>query len=332
MLKNNQNAKDALIMLCYVCGLGAFGAFFRWLQIQVERDSTTGMMNVGVLDFIVPAVIIAAAALLWRLTKRLTRGELEFPTEMSEALRGLSLLYLVASWIIAVVAIIGGVVTLFNTTLDSQRSLYVLIALLAVISGLSFPLICSASRSRYSPSLVSVFAAVPVVMFCVWLIVTYRANSSNPTVWTYAIEIIAVSCIILAFFYDAGYAFGRPAPQKACFFSLFGAFMGITTLSDSRYVGLDLILLASSAMLLTYGWLIVKNRRKKPEQPPVQVEEQPEQVASAGEESSTVLEPTVEDMQPEPTIEAPARPSKREPAAPPERDEVEEIISEFKKE
>lgn len=27
MLKNNKKANDALIMLCYVCALGAFGAF-----------------------------------------------------------------------------------------------------------------------------------------------------------------------------------------------------------------------------------------------------------------------------------------------------------------
>ena len=35
MLKNNKKAGDALIMLCYTCAFGAFGAFFRWLQMQV---------------------------------------------------------------------------------------------------------------------------------------------------------------------------------------------------------------------------------------------------------------------------------------------------------
>lgn len=69
MLKNNKKANDALIMLCYVCALGAFGAFFRWLQMQVARDSETGLINPSILNFLLPAVIIAAAVVLWLRTK-----------------------------------------------------------------------------------------------------------------------------------------------------------------------------------------------------------------------------------------------------------------------
>ena len=70
MLKNNKKANDALIMLCYDCALGAFGAFFRWLQMQVARDSETGLINPSIVNFLLPAVIIAAAVVvglhLWR--------------------------------------------------------------------------------------------------------------------------------------------------------------------------------------------------------------------------------------------------------------------------
>ena len=236
MLKNNKKANDALIMLCYVCALGAFGAFFRWLQMQVARDSETGLINPSILNFLLPAVIIAAAVVLWLRTKKLTDGETVFPTEMSEALRGLSLVYIIFAWVIAAIAVIGGIMTIVSTALDSLHTMYVIIAVLAMLSGLSFPLICSASRSHYSPSLVSVFMTIPILMYCVWLIASYRANANNPNVWMFAIEIIAICCAILALFYVAGYAFGRPSPQKACFLSLFGAFMCITTLSDSRYI------------------------------------------------------------------------------------------------
>ena len=54
MLKNNKKAGDALIMLCYTCAFGAFGAFFRWLQMQVARDTETGLINPSILNILLP--------------------------------------------------------------------------------------------------------------------------------------------------------------------------------------------------------------------------------------------------------------------------------------
>ncbi len=330
MLKNNNKANDALIMLCYVCALGAFGAFFRWLQMQVARDSETGLINPSILNFLLPAVIIAAAVVLWLRTKKLTDAETVFPTGMNEALRGLSLVYIIFAWVIAALAVIGGIMTIVNSALDSLRGMYVIIAVLAMLSGLSFPLICTASRNHYSPSLVSVFMTFPILMYCVWLIASYRANASNPNVWIFAIEIIAVCFIILALFYVAGYAFGRPEPQKACYLSLFAAFMCMTTLSDSRYMGLELIILATAGMLLMYGWLIVKNRCAKaelPAEPEPAAEPEAEDELKAGPED-TVIEAGRDDAPPEPTLEAPARRPKAD-AGRDAADEVEDIIKEY---
>lgn len=329
MLKNNKKANDALIMLCYVCALGAFGAFFRWLQMQVARDSETGMINPSILNFILPAIIITAAVILWLRTKKLTDGQTVFPTGMSEALRGLSLMYIIFAWVIAGIAVLGGILTLISASLDSLRTMYIIIAVLAMLSGLSFPLICSASRSHYSPSLVSVFMTIPILMYCVWLIACYKANANNPNVWMFAVEIIAVCCIILALFYVAGYAFGRPDPKKACYLSLLAAFMCITTLSDSRYMGLELIILATAGMLLMYGWLIVKNRCAKEDLPPEpEKPEQPEpSTEDDAEDDDKIIKASPDEASPEPTIEAPDRKAKDRPKA----DEVEEILKEYNK-
>ena len=164
MLKNNKKAGDALIMLCYTCAFGAFGAFFRWLQMQVARDTETGLINPSILNILLPLLIVAAAVVLWLRSKKLTDDETVFPTGMSEALRGLSLLYIIFAWIIAALAVLGGILTIAETSLDNLRSMYVIIAALAMLSGLSFPLICSASRSHYSPSLVSVFMTIPILI------------------------------------------------------------------------------------------------------------------------------------------------------------------------
>ena len=107
MLKNNK-ANDALIMLCYTCAFGAFGAFFRWLQMQVARDTETGMINPSILNILLPLLIVAAAVVLWLRTRKLTDDQTVFPTGMSEALRGLSILYIIFAWIIAALAVLGG--------------------------------------------------------------------------------------------------------------------------------------------------------------------------------------------------------------------------------
>lgn len=298
--------------------------------MQVARDTETGMINPSILNILLPLLIVAAAVVLWLRTRKLTDDQIVFPTGMSEALRGLSILYIIFAWIIAALAVLGGVLTIAETSLDSLRTMYVLVAVLGMLSGLSFPLICSASRSHYSPSLVSIFMALPILMYCVWLIASYRSNANNPNVWMFAIEILAICCAILALFYVAGYAFGRPDPRKACYLSLLGAFMCITTLADSRHMGLELIILATVGMLLMYSWLIIKNRCAKEDLPPEteKIASPEPETKSDDEAEDTVIEPSPDEAAPEPTIEAPVRKAKPQSAD----DEVEEIIKEYNKE
>lgn len=323
MLKN-QNTKDALIISCYICALGAFGAFFRWLQMQIARDSETGLMNPNLLNIIVPLIIIAAFVLLLVRSKNLAHDGKVFPTEMFEALHALSIVYYIASWLIAALMVIGGVMTVVNSTLDAQRGLYTLIAALAVCSGLSFPLICSAARRRFSPGLVSVFMTLPVIMFCLWLIACYRANANNPNVWNYAIEIIAICAVILALFHVSGYAFGRSTPKRTAFLCQFAAFMCITTLADSRYMGLELILVGTAGMLLLENWILVKNRCLPKDEPPQeQKKSEPEKVS----EQDVVIPAGESESVPEPTLEAPTRKSKAPEKKP---DVIDRILDEYK--
>ena len=82
MPKYNKDAKVPLILSCYVCALGAFGAFFRWLQMQVARDAETGMMNPSILNILVPLTIICAAVLFYlRLKKLVDDGKVEVAIE-----------------------------------------------------------------------------------------------------------------------------------------------------------------------------------------------------------------------------------------------------------
>ena len=329
MTKLNKSAKAPLILSCYVCALGAFGAFFRWLQMQVARDAETGMMDSSILSILVPLTILCAAVLFYLRLKKLCDGEKALPTEFYAALKGSSVLCPVISWMIGVFTAIGGVVTMLNVTLDAQRGLYIVIAALGILCGLSFPLICSAARKRYSPGLTSLFMTLPVIMYCLWLIACYKANSNNPNLWVYAIEIIAVCCIITAFYYTAGFPYGRAKPRWAAYFCMMGAFLGFVTLADGRYLGLQLMLLGSVGMLIMENWLIIQNMRDKDDSDELSPAPDTDS-EKAKEPAKTDTASKTEDV-PEPTIEAPAKKPKSGESGSKLDSEVDEILREYKK-
>ena len=329
MPKYNKDAKVPLILSCYVCALGAFGAFFRWLQMQVARDAETGMMNPSILNILVPLTIICAAVLFYLRLKKLVDDGKVLPTEFYSALKGSSVLCPVISWVIGGVTAIGGVVAMLNLALDAQRGLYTVIACLAILCGLSFPLICSAAHKRYSPGLTSLFMTLPVVMYCLWLIACYKANSNNPNLWVYAIEIIAVCCIITAFYYTAGFPYGRAKPRWAAYFCMMGAFLGFVTLADGRYLGLQLMLLGSVGMLIMENWLIIQNMRDKDDSDELSPAPDTDS-EKAKEPAKTDIASKTEDV-PEPTIEAPAKKPKSGESGSKLDSEVDEILREYKK-
>lgn len=316
--------KNALIICCFVCAFGAFGAFFRWLQNQLAFDAVTGMLNSSMWNAMVPLILVATAAVFFFLIRKVLGG-LAAPTEMYDTFRGTTFFHPIAGWIIGGITAIGGIVTIFSTSLDPQSGALTVIGLLTIVTGISFPSICTAAKKHFSPNLISVFSALPVLVFTLWLVTCYIRNSSIPNVWRYGIEVITISVIIIAFYYNAGFAFGKPRPHMALYTSMLGAFLGLVSLADSRVIGLQIILFGASAMLLMYCWMIVSNMREpdknepvaevKPEEPEKEPEAEPasedDPVIPAGEKVVTA----------EPTIQAPAH----------RGSDVDAIINEFKK-
>ena len=110
---------------------------------------------------------------------------------------------------------------------------------------------------------------------------------------------------------------------------MLGAFLGIVTLADGRYFGLQLILIGSAGMLLMENWILIRNMREKTEPEP-EAESLPEAEPEAAPEPEPEPEAEPTEPVPEPTIEAPAR--KKAPDAADQRDaEVDEILKEYKK-
>lgn len=300
--------KHALALVCFTAGLGAFGMFFRWLQNQTAFDTDTGLNEPGVINVLVVLVILIAAAVLLLKLRSISKAGLVLPNSVYEAFRGRTVVYPVVIWLIGILMAAGGAITLSNVQFDALKTPMSIVAVLGILSGLSFPMICTAARRRFSPGLVSLLMTLPIVMFCVWLVASYKQHATNPVVWAYSIEILAICAAIIAFFYTAGYPYGRAQPEKAVFWAALGAFFCFMTLADTRYAGEQILFLGAGAELLMEIWMIVSN--VKPEQDEAEPESEPEPAAQEPEDkviTAAAPDAPADESTPEPTIEAPGR-------------------------
>ena len=140
-------------------------------------------------------------------------------------------------------------------------------------------------------------SVLPVAFCCFWLVVSYRQDAATSVVWKYAPEIISLAVTLLAFYYVAGHAYGRPRPFAAIFFCEFGAFCCFVTLPDERLFALQIMFFATAVMQLYVGLLMTVNLRPAGEidarfPGALEAEGLAEPEENAGESS----EPELEDM------------------------------------
>ena len=258
--------KKSLEVSCYVCGAGAFGVFFRWLQDQMAFDDA-GLAERSVFNYLVPLLILAAALLFNRFIEQAKSEKLYIPRDYCQALRNEGKLYTLARWVCGLVMVLGGVLLVSSCETDKDAKLMFILAGLASASGLCYPLLLASANDKYGklrhPTLASAGATLPVLMFALWLIICYKQNALNSVVWSYLIEIATTIVALLAFFRAAGFAYGAVKTWPTLFTIMLGVMMCIMSLADERYIGMHIIMLGAALQLLMYEWVLIMNMQKK---------------------------------------------------------------------
>ena len=255
--------KRTLEISCYVCGAGAFGVFFRWLQDQMAFNEE-GLAEPSALHVIVPLYIIITAIVFIRMVDNIKNKRYALPQEFNEALRNEGKLFTIARWAAGIIMMLGGVLLLATCEVEKEATMLRILSLLAIPAGLSYPIILSEANSenpRYR--MLCFWSIMPIIMLAFWLVTSYKINSINSIVWAYAIEIIAIVVAMLGFFRMAGFAFGSVSPWRSMFFCMFGCSTSIMAIADSRNIGLQLILLGTAIMFVLYNWIMVSNLYRK---------------------------------------------------------------------
>lgn len=262
--------KKSLEICCYVCGAGAFGVFFRWLQDQMAFDDA-GLAEKSVFNYLVPLLIVASALLFHRFIEQAQNEKLYIPTDFCQALRNEGRLFAFFRWLSGGLMIIGGLLLISSCETDKDARLLLILALMAIASGLAYPLLLGSANDKYGklrhPTLACFGAFLPILLFAFWLVISYKKNALNSVIWSYLIEMATMTVAMLAFFRAAGFAFGAAKTWRSFFTIMLGAVMCIMSLADERNMGMQIILLGAAVQLVLYVWILIMNMQKKVPKP-----------------------------------------------------------------
>lgn len=249
---------------CYAAGAGAFGTFFRWLQDQ-SAFTEEGLADASVFNYLVPLYLVFAAIYFSNYVDKMKASRYFLSGDFAVDLRNEHIIYKILRWVIGMIMVLGGIILFMTCEVEKDAFLLRILSLLAIFSGVSYPIHLGAANydEVASPKLLCTLAIMPVIMFSLWLIISYKANDINSVVWAYAVEIFAIIIAILSFFRMAGYAFGCPQPNRCLFSCMYGTAICIVALADDRNFGMQMIFLSAAAMLLLYNWILISNIQRK---------------------------------------------------------------------
>lgn len=273
---------NALTICCGVCVAGAFGVFTRWMQDLTAFDEHGLYVRGNIWGAVLLLLCIAAAgAMLGAIWYLKNHERLVSPAGFGAAHAGSGVIRRAAWLIIAAFMAVACFALLLTAGSSQYASLLRVLALLGLLADAGFAGMAAAGgrgdgESSGASSLVCLACVLPVAFCCFWLVVSYRQDAATAVVWRYGPEITAIACSLLAFYYLAGHAFGRPRAYTAMFFCACGAFLCFTALPDSRLMALQLLLAGSALMQLFFLASLAANLRRAPEAVPREAEEEPD--------------------------------------------------------
>lgn len=256
--------KKSLEITCYVCGAGAFGVFFRWLQVMMAFDEA-GLNEKSAFNLLVPVIILASAWLFKRFVKQIQAERRYVDPDYCEALFNPGKLFTAARWVAGAVMAIGALVLFVAAETDVDSELLRILAILAFCSGVSFPVVLGAANYEELAhvSMLRFFMLLPVLTYSLWLIISYKQNSYNSVPWDYAIEMLSIIVAMLAYFRVMGFAYFVPDGKKCLFSVMMCAMLSIMNLADSRYFGMQMIILGTAIQMALYNWVLIMNLKKR---------------------------------------------------------------------
>lgn len=257
---NDYMRKKSLQLCGFTLILGIFGAFLRWVQVRRVFEPDTGLATPNsVWSYAVILIILLSAALILIWVRSLRNNS--FPSGYPSAYSQHVPAYPIIAIVIGVIMVVGGLLTIIAamTEKSSYTVFQLMLGFFGILCAICLTVFTLNAFKHESKSSGTLSTAVIVLFLCYWLIAAYKYSASDPVIWHFAPRLLAISATILAFYFSAGFVFGRPRPLSSLFFCLFGAFLCILTLADSYPNGEQLIVFAFAAEMLLLPFAQLRN-------------------------------------------------------------------------
>lgn len=269
--------KKYSVFYCVAVAGGAAAFLLRMLQNRTGFEAATGLPVPGNLPALALVVLLAAAAaVLFLLSRAWPAGEgPAFPADFStDDPKQLALPVLGSSLIgLAGLADLYEALTQNNLLLQMQTAadpygfvmaadslfspkLQLLLGVLALLSAAALLLSTVACRRKdtersYNPS---VLLVVPVALVA-RLVLTYRADSINPALAAYYVELLALIFLTLAFYRLSSFAFAAGNLRRFVFYSGTAVLLALAALADGG-PHLSALLLNAGGAVTLLGFLL----------------------------------------------------------------------------
>lgn len=246
----------ALHMCLAVPVMSAFGFAVRWMQNISIFDEETHLAAPGATTSWM-LVVLSLAALVLFAARLFPLAGSPMSSHPSSDIRGDDRAYRIMALLSGFMVAFGGAMMVLGILGDDEGALRRELGILAFISGCGFIYAGYAGKSKADTPLSAFFSAVPELFACFWLIVSYRDHASNPVIWSYCVEIIAIAVAVLALHFTAGFVFCRPRTYATSLLLCMGAYACFTALGDTRpaafqlcFAGMGLFFIATMYELI----------------------------------------------------------------------------------
>ncbi len=188
----------------------AVAVMLHWLQVQKIFDPETGLptLHAPITTLLVVVLVLVAAALWW------LSGRMKTDCAPEEPEDALALPHRETGWILiaaAALAALGSAYLFFKEASTLMKAA----ALLGILSA---PVLAMMPQIPRWGGFGAALSVLPVLFFCLWLVVFYKENAANPILWSYGMEILAIAMCLLAVFRLSAYLFlpRQAAPGDLC--------------------------------------------------------------------------------------------------------------------
>ena len=254
--------KKPLEICLYVAGAGAFGVFLRWLENQLAFNEL-GLADPSVFHVMLIAFLAACVLVFRHFLLQMEQQSYKLPDAFALALGNQLQIHWILGIAAGVLMALGGLLLFATCETDKFAGMLRILSALALFSGVAYPLVLrETEREAPRPVLLCALMILPMVLYALWLIISYRRNAINSVPLAYGMDMLTAILCMIAYFEMAGFAYGAPVTRRRMLFPMLSATVCIMSLADERYISMQMILLATAGQMLLYTWLMVQNLQK----------------------------------------------------------------------